>query len=281
MKSAFKIIGTILLIAIIAPLSFYMGLELWGDWHDDWSGYNASTYIGNGYCNIAVVPIEGEIHTYGAVYDDYGNLLSSTNMHDTVRRLDQAEYEQGIYGVLLLVDSPGGSPAAAEYIGTKIKQSVMPNAAFIVGVGASAGYFVASAADTIIASPFSDVGSLAVTMSFLNYAQQNEAEGIEYISLTSGEFKDYGSPDKPVTEAERALFNRDLSIWHYELVKQIATNRNLPVETVAALADGSSLPSSLALEAQLIDAVGNLETVRAWFASELEMTPEEVIFCNL
>jgi len=280
MKTTIKIIGPIFLIAILLPVIFYLGLKLWGDWHDEWSGYNASNYIGDGYCNIAVVPILGEVHSYGVRYDKFGNEIVSTNMSDTLSLLGRAESEPGIIGVMALIDTPGGSATAAELIAAELKKSVMPNAAYIADSGTSAGYLIASGADTIIASPFSDVGSIGITMSYLDYSKQNTEQGIDYVSLTSGKFKDYGAPDKPLTAEERTLLERDLSIWHDEFVRQVANNRNLPVEDVAKLADGSSMPGSLALEAKLIDAVGDKETAREWFAKELGLSSEEVVFCQ-
>jgi protease IV len=280
MKTTLKLVGVIVLSALLILALFYVSLRLWGDWHDEWSGYNGSTYIGDGYCNIAVLPIMGEVHSYGTIYDEFGNETVSTNLSQAISFLEQAEYEPGIYGVLALVDSTGGSGAAAELIAEQLKNSTLPNAAYIIDSGTSAAYLIASAADTIIASPFSDVGSIGVTMSYLDYSKQNTTEGIEYISLTSGKFKDYGSPDKPLTADERVLFERDLAVWHDEFVNHVATNRNLPVEDVAKLADGSSLPGKLALEAKLVDYLGDKEVAKMWFAEQLDIPVEEVFFCE-
>ncbi len=280
MKTTLKFIGAVVLVAVLIPALFYVSLMLWGDWHDEWSGYNASNYIGDGHCNIAVVPIMGEVHSYGMIYDDYGNEIVSTNMSDTLSLLGQAEEEPGILGVMALIDSPGGSAAAAQLITSELQKSVMPNAAYIVDSGNSAAYLIASGADTIIASPFADVGSIGVTMSYLDYSKQNAEQGIEYVSLSSGKFKDYSSQDKPLTAEERTLLERDLSIWHDEFVKQVSTNRNIPLEDVAKLADGSSMPGSLALEVKLVDALGDKEVARKWFAEQLNMPVEEVVFCQ-
>ncbi len=280
MKTALKIIVPILLVAILLPIIFYIGLILFGDWHDEWSGYNGSAYIGDGYCNIAVLPVEGEIHTYGVIYDDFGNELTSTNMSDAVSFLSRAEAEPGILGVMALIDSSGGSAVAGEAIANELKKSVMPNVAFIAESGNSAAYLIATGADTIIASPFSDVGGIGVTMSYLNYSRQNQEQGIDYVELTSAKFKDYTSSDKPLTDEERTLLERDLSVWHDEFVNQVAQNRSLPVQDVAKLADGSSLPGKLALENKLIDQLGNKETVRAWFAQKLNIATEDIVFCE-
>jgi protease-4 len=282
MNSAIKIVGTILLVSILIPVIFYTGLTLWGKWHDEWSGYNASATVSDGYCNIAVVPIMGEIISYsGANEDGSGNELPpSTSMSDTLSLLSRAESDPYIYGVLALVDSPGGTPVASELIAKEFQKSAMPVAAYILEVGASGAYLAATGADTIIASAMSDVGSIGVSMSYLDYSVQNQNEGLEFVSLSSGKFKDSGSPDKPLTAEERALFERDLKIYHDEFIQQVSHNRNLSIEEVTKLADGSTMPGKLALENKLIDAVGDKETARIWFANELNMQSEEVVFCE-
>jgi protease-4 len=201
-------------------------------------------------------------------------------MGDTMSLLSQAEYDPYIAGILAFVDSPGGEPVTSELIANGLKSSSMPVAAFIGEVGASGGYLVATGADTIIASPFSDIGSIGVTMSYLDYTQQNKTDGVEFVSLSSAKFKDSGTPDKPLTPEERALFERDLKIYHDEFVKQVADNRGMSIEDVMTLADGSTMPGSLALEAGLIDSLGGREDVREWFAQELGLASEEVVFCQ-
>jgi protease-4 len=280
MKTILKVVGLVALIAVLIPALFYISLNIWGDWHDSWSGYNASTYIGDGYCNIAVLPIQGEIVGYGGVFDEMGNQNSTVNVIDSLSFLDKAEYEPGILGVMAMVDSTGGSAATGELVASALQKSKLPNLAYIANSGTSAAYLIATGADSIMASPFSDVGSIGVTMSYLDYSKQNESMGIDYVSLSSGIYKDYGSPDKPMTDDERLLLERDLDVWHQEFVKQVANNRQMSVEEVSALADGSSLPGSMALEAGLVDSLGNLEDARTWFAGQLGLPDEEVIFCG-
>jgi len=280
MKYYLKLLGGLIVISLLIPTVFYVSLQVWGNWHDEWSGYNASQYISDGYCNIAVVPVMGDITSYGTAVDEYGDELVSTTMGDTLSLLGMTEYDPYIAGVLVLVDSPGGEAVASEAIANALKNSSMPVASYIVEIGASAGYLVATGADTIIASPFSDVGSIGVTMSYLDNTQQNEADGLEFVSLSSAKFKDSGTPDKPLTSEERTLFERDLKIYHDEFVKQVAENRDMSLDDVTALADGSTMPGKLALESGLIDALGTKETVREWFAEQLNIASEEVVFCQ-
>jgi protease-4 len=278
-KEKLKII-TLWALAII--IIFAVGLRIFGSWHDEWSGYNTSTMISDGFCNVAVIPITGDIIPFaGANQDGSGNEMPiSTNPDDVAATLRFAENDPNVLGVLVRIDSSGGSPVASEIITNGFKNSSLPVVALIREIATSGAYLSATGAQTIIASPFSDVGSIGITMSYLENTLKNSKEGLEYVSLISAKFKDYGNPDKPLTSAERDLLERDLKIYHDQFVKEVAENRNLPIEQVAKLADGSSMPGALALENKLVDALGDQETARAWFAERLEITPEEVIFCE-
>lgn len=263
-------------------LAFAVGLWIWGTWHDEWSGYNASLTISDGSCNIAVIPIVGDIIPYaGADQDRSENELPpSANADDILATLRAAESDPNILGILARIDSGGGSPVASEIIANGFKRASLPVVALIREIGTSGAYLAATGAKTIIASPFSDIGSIGITMSYLDNTSKNNKDGLRYIPLTSAQFKDYGNPDKPLTLAERTLIERDLKIYHEQFVKEVAENRDLPPEQVAKLADGSSMPGALALENKLIDALGDQETVRAWFAEQLKLPTEEVVFCE-
>ena len=282
MRTIKREILTIVLWSVAIVLVFMFGLWIWGAWHDDWSGYNASLTISDGVCNIAVVPIIGDIIPYALTdQDESGSESHSyTNSNDVLSTLRMAEDDQNIKGILVRIDSSGGSPVASEIISNGFKRSLLPVVALIREIGTSGAYLAATGANTIIASPFSDIGSIGITMSYLENTAKNAKDGLQYIPLASAQFKDYGDPDKPLTYAERILLERDLKIYHEQFVKEVAENRNLPIEQVAKLADGSSMPGVLALENKLIDALGDQETARAWFAERLDMSPKEVVFCE-
>jgi protease-4 len=278
-KEKLKIIALWALAIIVV---FAVGLRIFGSWHDEWSGYNASTMISDGSCNIAVIPITGDIIPYaGALQDGSGNEMPpSTNPDDTLATLRSAESDPNVLGVLTRIDSSGGAPVASEVIANGFKNSSLPVVALIRETGTSGAYLLATGAETIIASPFSDVGAIGITMSYLENSKKNTNEGLQFVSLASVKFKDYANPDKPLTSDERNLLERDLKIWHEQFVKEVAENRNLPIEQVAKLADGSSMPGALALENNLVDFLGDQETARVWFAEQLEISPEEVVFCE-
>jgi protease-4 len=267
------------LYAALALAVFAAGLGIWGMWYDEWSGYNASSMVSDGTCNIAVIPIVGDIYT-GMPTSDGSDGYPVANADDVVAAISAAEADEHIDGIMVRIDSTGGTPVASELIAHAIKSSFLPSVALIREYGDSGAYLAASAADTVIASPFSDIGSIGITMSYLDNAEQNIASGLHYNQLSSGRYKDIGNPDKALTSAERALLERDLQIYHDEFVKQVAANRGLPEADIAALADGSSMPGALALEHKLIDALGDKETARALFAEQWGVSVDEVIFCE-
>jgi protease-4 len=280
MSSTLKKTVHIILLSAFVLLIFFLGLLIWGKWHDEWSGYNAS--VANEYCNVAVVPLVEEITsldggTWAEVDFEDAGLVSADQ---TIKAFKDVERNPDIKGLLLRIDSPGGTPVASEMIANSLKRLNIPTVALIREIGTSGGYLAATGADTIIASPFSELGSIGVTMSYLENWQKNQSEGLNFVELSSGPFKDYGSPDKPLTPQERSLLERDLKIYHAQFVKEVAENRDLPIEHVAKLADGSSMPGVLALENKLIDELGDQEEARSWFADKLGMPVEEVIFCE-
>ena len=267
--------------AITALVVFFIGLWGYGAWHDEWSGYNASWEVSDGVCNIAVASVNGDITTMGGAATTEGEEDSLiTNADDVLALLRSAEADPNILGVIVNIDSLGGAPVASELIANALKNLSLPTVALIREFGTSGGYLAATGADTIIASPLSDVGSIGVTLSYLENWEKNAKEGLRFVSLSSGKYKDYGNPDKPLTAEERALLERDLKIYHDQFIKEVSENRNLPIEDVAKLADGSSMPGELALQNKLIDALGDQETARAWFAGELGLSDGEIIFCE-
>ena len=235
-------------------------------------------------CNIAVIPIRGDIISYiNANYYDINrdSPPPATADPDTVAKtLQTAEANNKIRGILTIIDSYGGDSFAGDLIMKEIKRSELPTASLIRSAGASAGYLIATAGDTIIASPWSDVGSIGVTMSYVQNVEQNKKDGLDYVSLSAGKYKDAGDPNRILTSEERAIAMRDINTLHRLFIKEVSENRKLPVNAVTKLADGSTMLGELALKNKLIDQLGDQETARGWFARKLNISADEVVFCE-
>jgi protease-4 len=131
-------------------------------------------------------------------------------------------------------------------------------------VAASGGYYIAAAADGIMANPGTITGSIGVIMSYTNYQQLFEKIGLAPVVIKSGEFKDIGSPMREMTEAEEDILQDFVDKTRRQFVEAVAAGRDLPLETVAALADGRMYTGEEAMEHDLVDKLGNLEDAIEW-----------------
>jgi protease-4 len=275
MNSALRKIAAYLGMSLLALIVFACALFIWGFWYDSWSGYSASLYISDGICNVGVFDVTGDI----VPYHEEGEYTSTTPA-DARAFFEKLANDPDVKAVLVRIDSLGGTPAASLTIAQLLAASPVPVVALVGDYGTSGAYLVASAADRIIASPFSDIGSIGITMSYIDETEQNKENGLKYVPLTSAPYKDYGSPDKELTAEERALLERDLSVYHKIFVDEVAKNRGLSADAVAPLADGSSMPASLAKEHQLVDTIGGIAEAKSALAELAGIAPEEVALCE-
>jgi len=237
---------------------------------------DTTTSISDGACNIAVLPIDGTILPFTGI----GGFDLITTPDWVAQFMDTAESDPNIAGVLLEINSPGGTPVASERIAQRIADSSLPVVGLIGDIGASGGYMVGAASDFLIASAMSDVAGIGVNMSYIEESQKNEEEGLTYVQLMTGKYKDIGSPNRPITDEERELLQADLEIIHNEFIDIIAKYRELPRTEVELIADGASMPGRRALEADLIDAIGGRNQAQAAFAGFTEINLDDIEFCE-
>jgi protease-4 len=238
--------------------------------------YDAESIVGDGACNVAVLPVEGTILPFYGLID--APLIVTPEMIESF--MDTVEAQGDIDAVLVEINSPGGTPVASQRIAERLRNSTLPVVGLVGDIGASGGYMVAAASDYLVASPMSQVGSIGVTMSYIEQTKQNEEDGLTYVELNTGKFKDSGSPDRPLTDEEREVFQRDLDVIHAEFVNMVATYRNKTVEEINVLADGSSMTGVKALEVGLVDALGGRLEAKKALAHILSVEPSEISFCE-
>jgi len=274
-KKTFKII---FLLAIILTIAMY--------WYDQYGyyfgGYPEYSTACPEYSNVAVINIHGDIVTYltdQSSTEEPGSITSdSVSSEEIIDYIDEIEGNSNIEAVIVEIDSYGGYPVASEEIMNALRRMTKPTIAVIREIAASGAYLIASGADKIYASEMSNVGSIGITMSYLDYSQQNRQEGITYQQLSSGKFKDTGNPDKILTAEEKELLMRDVKILHEAFVKRVAENRGLDIEQVEKLADGSTMLGGAAKENGLIDEIGNMSDAQEWIKGGLGIEPEICVY---
>jgi protease IV len=230
-------------------------------------------------CNVSGIELHGELVTYisNENFDEEGNpLYDQTSSEDIVYYIEDAEINDQIKAIILEIDSYGGYSVADEEVANALKRATKPTIVLIRTAGLSSAYYAATGADVIFASQDSDVGSIGVTISYLDNAKQNQNEGLTFNQLSSGKFKDVMNTDKPLTQEERNLLMRDIEIMNENFIKAVAENRNLDIEKVRQLADGSSMLGEMALENGLIDKIGGMYEVEQYIG---ELLGDEVEIC--
>lgn len=223
-------------------------------------------------CNVANISLRGGLYTYlpPDAYNDSGNLShDAVSSENVVEALLKARDNKKIDAVLIVADSWGGELVAGEEIANAIKTVGKPVIA-IAGAGAmSAAYYAISSADTIFASQYSDVGAIGITVSYVENVEKNRKEGLSFVELTSGKFKETANPDKSLTQEERQILQNQLNALHQLMIEDIAKNRHLPVERVKSLANGLTLTGVEAKELGLIDEVGTYFDALRWLENKI------------
>lgn len=175
-------------------------------------------------------------------------------------QLDKAEKSQ-VAAILLRVNSPGGAVTASDVVYREIlrfkQENDIPIVTIMMGVAASGGYYVAMASDHVIAHPTTVTGSIGVIAAGLNLSGLMQRYGVDNQTITAGEFKDAGSPLRPMTAPERAYLQTIVDDMHLRFQEVVVEGRPaLDAERVRFLADGRVYTAGQALENGLVDAVG-------------------------
>ena len=278
-KSSFNVISILVVIALWSGISYYVISKtppiVVNNAITDTSNIEESPEPEN--CNVYGINLHGDVVTYNsndAYNDQYDVILDQTSADDIIWAENEAQGNDNIKAIVVEIDSYGGSGVAGEEMMTVFKQSKKPVIAFIRSAGLSAAYLAATGAETIFASNFSDVGSIGVTMSYLQETEKNTKEGLSYVNLSSGAYKDTGNPARTLSEDEKRLLMRDVKISHDYFVKLVSQNRNLSIETVRKFADGSSMMGEAALKNGLIDKIGIFPDVIDFLSEKIGATTE-------
>ena len=194
------------------------------------------------------------------VVDIEGELVDSRFIIDQLKRYEDSD---SIKAILLNINSPGGGVAVSQELYTEVRRlrekSDKKIVAYFSSTGASGAYYLACAADRIIANPGTIVGSIGVIAEFVNYQELMEWAKLKDYVFKTGEFKDTGSPTRPLTEREKTYFQGLIDDMYVQFVEAVATGRNMDIPEVQALADGRVFTGRDAKEKKLIDEIGNFQ----------------------
>ncbi|MBZ9981005.1 MULTISPECIES: signal peptide peptidase SppA [unclassified Mesorhizobium] len=209
---------------------------------------------GSAVDHIAKVRIEGTI----------------TEDDELIERLEAIRKSPKVKGVILAIDSPGGTTVGGESIYEEVRKLTAdkPVAAEVGTLAASAGYMIASATDHIVARKTSIVGSIGVLIQYPDVSGLMDKLGVKLEEVKSSPLKASPSPFKPTNEDERAMV-RKLILDSYDwFVGIVAERRKMTREQALALADGSIFTGRQGVANGLIDAVGGETEAIDWLVTK-------------
>ncbi|MFH1378698.1 MAG: signal peptide peptidase SppA [bacterium] len=203
----------------------------------------------------------GIIHISGPIYaGQRGSVLAGTgNPDQIVKKLKTFREDSDIKAVLLRINSPGGSVASVQEIYREImlmrKQGKIVVAS-MADVAASGGYYIASAADKIVANPGTITGSIGVIMETGNLQELFKKIGVKLEVIKSGTHKDSGSPHRPLTAEERKIFQGLIDNAYDQFIDAIIEGRHMDKSKLLRLATGRVFTGEQAAGNGLIDELG-------------------------
>jgi protease IV len=199
-----------------------------------------------GHDRVAIIIVEGVI----------------ADARDVIEQLHRYRDLPSVKAVVLRINSPGGAVAPSQEIYQEIlkfrQETNKPVVASMGSVAASGGYYIAAAADRIVANPGSLTGSIGVIMQIPNLGGLLQKVGIKATVIKSGENKDLASITRDLTDSERRIIQGVLDDVHGQFIDAVAAGRHMDRARVEPLADGRIFSGRQALGLGLVDELGDL-----------------------
>ncbi|MCS4485344.1 signal peptide peptidase SppA [Staphylococcus americanisciuri] len=229
---------------------------------------------------IAEIAVNGEI-----IDADAGGLfgVSGYDHQAALKQLDTIKKDKTIKGVLLTVDSPGGSTYASDEFYQKLKEVKDSGKKIYVQMGtmaASGGYYISAPADKIYAGPQTLTGSIGVISESIDYSELLSSLGVKTNTIKSGEHKDIMSPSKEMTPEEREILQSINKDSYDQFINVIVKGRHMSESQVRALADGRIYSAQQAKKNGLVDEIGYKETALKDLKKAINAEDAQVISFN-
>jgi protease-4 len=232
---------------------------------------------------------DGKGHT--AVVNVVGIIAegTETNADNIIDGLNAAVEDSGTKGIILNMNTPGGSPVQSAQIYDEIRRikearPKLPIYAVVSDLCASGGYYVAAAADKIFVNSASVVGSIGVVMNGFGFVETIDKLGIERRLITAGEHKGMLDPFSPVNPVEKGHLQKLLTRVHQQFIDAVRKGRGERLKDNPDLFSGLVWTGAQGIELGLVDEVGDARSVaKNVIGAErlVNFTPEESVFDRL
>jgi protease-4 len=205
---------------------------------------------------VAVIPLYGTI----SLSQDSGFFAEDKATPNNFKeQLHKAEKDSSVKAIVIEINSPGGSVVASEEIADAIDETTKPTVAWFSEMALSGGYYVGSSADYIVADQASITGSIGVISIFPEYSRLMDKIGVNFTVVKGGEFKDFSSGFRPMTDEEREMMEDVILEVYEQFLQRVAEKRNFTKAYAREVAQGKIYSGIKATELGLADEVGNKE----------------------
>jgi protease IV len=195
-----------------------------------------------------------------AIVNLNGVIASSTEI---VRQLDRWGRDDNVRAIVLHINSPGGGVAPSQEIYDKVMKvrasTSKPVVVSMSSVCASGGYYVACAADKIVAVPGTVTGSIGVIFEWPVVNKLLDKVGVQYETIKSGKVKDVGSPFREPNDADRAMLQSVVDDTYDQFVSVVCERRGIPRDSAVAMATGAVFTGRQAQKLGLVDSLGTFD----------------------
>lgn len=201
---------------------------------------------------------------------------------DSLEEIEEGVEQEKLAGLLIFVNSPGGSVAPTQDIYRRILElrKKIPIVCSFGDVAASGGYYLATACEQIFALPGSTTASIGVILQLFNAEGLANWAKIKPLTIKAGKLKDVGSPFRAMTDEERAYLQTLISEVHEQFIRDVAKGREKKITEVALreIADGRIMTGEQALKVGLVDQSGGPRDALQWLRKEKNIAKDvEVI----
>ena len=214
---------------------------------------------GKGKRKIALVLGSGEIVSFGGAHAGMGD--SGIEANDIVDAFKDAREDKDVAAVVFRIDSPGGSPNAAETIRRAVIETQKAGKPVIVSMGsyaASGGYWVATPADWIVAQPGTITGSIGVFGGKFVFADLWSRIGVNWVTISEGAHAGMWSFNRLFTDEEMAKFEATLDNIYEAFLQRVMQGRKMTHDQAFNVAEGRAWTGAQAKERGLVDELGGL-----------------------
>ncbi|MEA2103922.1 MAG: signal peptide peptidase SppA [Candidatus Cloacimonadota bacterium] len=238
--------------------------------------YFRTDWSDNHQDKIAIIYASGFIHTGNG---QPGRTIGSKSMAKAIK---EARESKSIKGIILRVNSGGGSAIASDIIAHEMEkcregENAKPVVVSMSGAAASGGYFISCYADSIIAEPSTITGSIGVIGIIPNFTRLYKKIHINWDYVKKGEHADIASTSRPMTEAEKNLIHKSIKHSYRDFIGCVAEGRGMDYDEINKIAQGRVWSGKSAKKIGLVDELGGLQTAKRAMKKLCKIDPEKEI----